>query len=237
MCQRLIPNPPTGPAHKTFHRGQGLCAMLPLTRPRRPWTCTVRTGLRGSEDPVAHYHAMHSCRSPSAAWWTSDHTSPTTAIAKPLTKKGPNPSVFPRPLPSASFPHASSSTLQKAPGRLVAQTLLLPDPDPSPWGGGRGASQETLPPGEACDAKPLLRRHIFQVQTTYGHSLYFTGLCCEGPAGKKEKSYHPAWKTSKILSLIFLLINDTHLKTRKNYGTCNCLLLLFPKKPTFEPSQ
>ncbi|EOA98412.1 hypothetical protein Anapl_08816 [Anas platyrhynchos] len=140
--------------------------MLPLTRPRRPWTCTVRTGLRGSEDPVAHYHAMHSCRSPSAAWWTSDHTSPTTAIAKPLTKKGPNPSVFPRPLPSASFPHASSSTLQKAPGRLVAQTLLLPDPDPSPWGGGRGGSQETLPPGEACDAKPLLRQHIFQLGRT-----------------------------------------------------------------------
>lgn len=126
---------------------------------------------------------------------------------------------------------------RNAPGRLVAQTLLLPDPDPSPWGGGRGGSQETLPPGEACDAKPLLRRHIFQVQTTYGHSLYFTGLCCEGPAGKKEKSYHPDWKTSKILALIFLLINDTHLKTRKNYGTCNCLLLLFPKKPTFEPSQ
>lgn len=43
---------------------------------------------------------------------------------------------------------------RNAPGRLVAQTLLLPDPDPSPWGGGRGGSQETLPPGEACDAKP-----------------------------------------------------------------------------------
>lgn len=102
--------------HKTLHGGQGQdvpCVLLPLTWPHRPWTRTVRIGLGGSEDPLARYRAVHSYRSPSAAWWTSDHSSPTTAIAKPLTKKGPNPSVFPRPLPSASFPHASSFALQK----------------------------------------------------------------------------------------------------------------------------